>query len=244
MRIALIGYGKMGQMIESIALERGHEIVLKISIDNTADFTKEAVQRADVAIEFTTPHSAFANVTQCLQWGVPVVSGSTGWNDRLDEAKQMCVENGGAFLHASNFSIGVNIFFEVNKLLARLMATHPEYEASLKEIHHTAKLDAPSGTAVTLAEQVLQALPHKKGWTNEPAQNGAELSIISERVDPAPGTHHVKYTSEIDDIEIIHTAHSRKGFALGAVLAAEFVAGKKGVFSMSDVLGLGAANTQ
>lgn len=238
MRIALIGYGKMGQMIESIALERGHEIVLKINIDNTEDFNPSNMHRADVAIEFTSPHSAFSNVSQCLEWGVPVVSGSTGWNDRLEEAKKLCLQKGGSFLHASNFSIGVNIFFEVNKLLARLMAQHPEYEPILKEVHHTAKLDAPSGTAVTLAEQVLQHLPHKKSWVNGAAQKATDLAIISERIDPAPGTHFVTYSSEIDDIEIIHTAHNRKGFALGAVLAAEFVATRKGVFSMSEVLGL------
>jgi 4-hydroxy-tetrahydrodipicolinate reductase len=239
MRIALIGYGKMGQMIEAIAQERGHEIVLKISIDNTADFTQENVQQANVAIEFTSPHSAFANVAQCIEWGVPVVSGSTGWNDQLPEAKDLCLEKGSALLHASNFSIGVNIFFEVNKLLARLMAPHPEYEPSLKEIHHTAKVDAPSGTAVTLAEQVLEILPGKNAWVNGPAQKHSDLSIISERTNPAPGTHYVAYRSDIDDIEIIHTAHNRKGFALGAVLAAEFIATRKGVFTMSEVLGLG-----
>lgn len=238
MRIALIGYGKMGQMIESIAVERGHEIVLKINIDNTEEFTQANLSRADVAIEFTNPHSAFANVTSCLDWGVPVVSGSTGWNDRLSNAKQLSEEKKVGFLHASNFSIGVNIFFELNKQLARLMAKHTAYEVSLKEIHHTAKLDAPSGTAVTLAEGVLENISRKKGWVNDTASNPEQLSIISERVDPAPGTHHVKYSSEIDDIEIIHTAYNRKGFATGAVLAAEFLAGKTGVHTMSDVLGL------
>lgn len=238
MRIALIGYGKMGQMIETIALERGHEIVLKINIDNTDDLNQENLSKADVAIEFTNPHSAFENVTRCIEWGVPVVSGSTGWNDKLPEAKKLCEEKGSALLHASNFSIGVNIFFEINKQLAKLMAGQPEYEPVLKEIHHTAKLDAPSGTAVTLAEQVLENLPRKKGWVNGDASTPEELSIISERIDPAPGTHYVTYRSEIDDIEIIHTAHNRKGFALGAVLAAEFLANKKGVFTMSQVLGL------
>lgn len=238
MRIALIGYGKMGQMIESVAQQRGHEIVLKINIDNTSAFTPENLQKADVAIEFTSPHSAFENVTRCLEWGVPVVSGSTGWNDKLPVAKQLCASKGGAFLHASNFSIGVNIFFEINKLLARLMAPHTEYEPELKEVHHAAKLDAPSGTAVTLAEQVLEHLPRKTKWVNGPAASAEELSILSERVDPAPGTHYVTYRSEIDDIEIVHTAHNRKGFALGAVLAAEYIAGRKGVFTMSEVLGL------
>jgi 4-hydroxy-tetrahydrodipicolinate reductase len=238
MRIALIGYGKMGKMIEEIALERGHEIVLKIHIDNTDEFTQESVSKADVAIEFTGPDSAYENVKKCLDSGVATVSGSTGWNEKLTEIKEYCVQKNGSFLHTSNFSIGVNIFFEVNKLLAKLMNAQPDYEVTLKEIHHTAKLDAPSGTAVTLAEQILSNLTRKKLWVNRDAQNAEELSIISERIDPAPGTHFVKYTSEIDDIEIIHTAHNRKGFALGAVLAAEFIAGKKGVFTMQEVLGL------
>lgn len=238
MKIALIGYGKMGQMIEEIALQRGHQIVLKIHIDNTEEFTRENIAGADVAIEFTAPEVAYQNVLRCLEFDVPVVSGSTGWNDRIAKAKERCLEKDGAFLHASNFSIGVNIFFQVNKLLARLMASQPEYEVTLKEIHHTQKKDAPSGTAVTLAEQVMESVNRKTAWVNEPSQNPAELCIISERIDPAPGTHFVKYTSDIDDIEIIHTAHSRKGFALGAVLAAEFLAGKKGVFGMDDVLEL------
>jgi 4-hydroxy-tetrahydrodipicolinate reductase len=238
MKIALIGYGKMGHMIEEIALQRGHEVVLKINIDNTEDFTAENMAAADVAIEFTAPESAFENVKSCLDFGVPVVSGSTGWNENIPVAREYCLQKGGAFLHASNFSIGVNIFFQVNKLLAKLMASQPGYEVSLKEIHHTQKKDAPSGTAVTLAEQVLANLDRKKTWVNNESTNPEELSIISERIDPAPGTHFVKYTSEVDDIEIIHTAHSRKGFALGAVLAAEFLAGKKGVFTMDDVLNL------
>jgi 4-hydroxy-tetrahydrodipicolinate reductase len=173
-----------------------------------------------------------------LDSGVATVSGSTGWNEKLTEIKEYCLQKNGSFLHTSNFSIGVNIFFEVNKLLAKLMNAQPDYKVTLKEIHHTAKLDAPSGTAVTLAEQILTNLTRKKLWVNRDAQNAEELCIISERIDPAPGTHFVKYTSEIDDIEIIHTAHNRKGFALGAVLAAEFIAGKKGVFTMQEVLGL------
>ncbi len=238
MRIALIGYGKMGKMIEEIALERGHQIVLKINIDNLDDFNNENLSQADVAIEFTSPHSAFNNVVNCIEWNVPVVSGSTGWNNKLDEAKQLCQAKGGSFLHASNFSIGVNIFFQVNQLLAKLMANQESYDVQLKEVHHTQKLDAPSGTAVTLAEQILQNLARKKEWINDLSEAPENLSIISERVDPAPGTHHVKYTSAIDDIEIIHTAHSRKGFALGAVLAAEYISDKKGIFSMKEVLGL------
>lgn len=236
MKIALIGYGKMGQMIEGIALERGHEVVLKIHIENTEDFTQEKIAGVDVAIEFTAPDSAFENVKRCLDFGVPVVSGSTGWNENIATANEYCREKNSAFLHASNFSVGVNIFFQLNRFLARLMAQQPEYEVSLKEVHHTQKKDAPSGTAVTLAEGILEHIGRKTGWVNEPATKPEELSIISERVDPAPGTHYVKYISEVDDIEIIHTAHSRKGFALGAVLAAEFLAGKKGVYSMEDVL--------
>ncbi|RYY67391.1 MAG: 4-hydroxy-tetrahydrodipicolinate reductase [Chitinophagaceae bacterium] len=237
MKIALIGYGKMGQLIDRIAQERGHDVVLRIHLDNRDEFTQENLRQADVAIEFTGPGSAFANVRQCLEWGVPVVSGSTGWNEQLGEAARIATDKGSAFLHASNFSIGVNLFFEVNKLLARLMNGQPQYEVELKEIHHTAKLDAPSGTAVTLAEQVLAALDRKDQWVKETASAATDLVIRSERTDPAPGTHHVRYTSPIDDIEIIHTAHNREGFATGAVQAAEFLAGKKGVFRMSDVLG-------
>jgi len=238
MKIALIGYGKMGHMIEEIALQRGHEIVLKIHIDNKAEFTKENVSNADVAIEFTGPESAFDNVKHCLEYGVPVISGSTGWNTQIDEAKQLCLQVGGSFLHASNFSIGVNIFFQVNKLLARLMASQADYEVSLKEVHHTQKKDAPSGTAVTLAEQVIENIGRKTTWVNHDTTTPEELAIISERTDPAPGTHYVKYSSAIDDIEIIHTAHNRKGFALGAVLAAEFITDKQGIFTMDDVLHL------
>jgi len=228
----------MGQMIEEVATERGHEIMLRINIDNTDDLTKEKLARADVAIEFSGPSSAYNNIKKCLEFGVPVVSGSTGWNNKIQEIKNFTEERKGSFLHTNNFSIGVNIFFEVNKLLARLMATQPSYDVVLKEIHHTAKLDAPSGTAVSLAEQVLHSLPRKTQWINERPQTKKDLYIISERTDPAPGTHFVKYTSPIDDIEIIHTAHNRKGFALGAVLAAEHIWDKTGIFSMQEVLGL------
>ena len=237
MNIALIGYGKMGRMIEETALMRGHTVPLKIDKDNSADFTKENLAAADVAIEFTAPDSAFENVKKCLDFGVPVISGSTGWNQQLDGIKSYCLEKEGAFLHTSNFSIGVNIFFEINSLLARLMSTQPEYDVRLKEIHHTQKLDKPSGTAVTLAEQVLTHLSQKHTWTIEKVSAPDQLLIECERTDPAPGTHHVTYTSEIDDIEIIHTAHNRKGFALGAVLAAEFISRRKGVYTMKDVLG-------
>ncbi|MCG2615667.1 4-hydroxy-tetrahydrodipicolinate reductase [Terrimonas sp. NA20] len=238
MRIALLGYGKMGKAIEEIALQRGHEIVLKVNEENLADFTKDNVSKADVAIEFTNPHSAFDNVKQTLGFGVPVVSGSTGWIERLGEIESFCQQHNGSFLYASNFSVGVNIFFELNKRLASLMAPHTEYEVSMEEIHHTQKKDAPSGTAITLAEHALELLPRKNKWVNDTIPADNELAIISKRIDPAPGTHIVKYTSAIDDIEIIHTAHNRKGFATGAVLAAEFIKDKKGIFSMKEVLGL------
>jgi len=237
MKIALIGYGKMGKAIEGIALQRDHEIVLRVSIDNLEDNTIEKIRKADVAIEFSGPESAFDNISRCLQAGVPVVSGSTGWLDRFEEARALCLQNKGAFLYASNFSVGVNIFFEVNKRLAELMAPHPGYNVSLTEVHHTEKRDAPSGTAITLAEQVLQQIGRKKQWINHSSDNQDDLVIISDRVDPAPGTHKVLYSSAIDEIEIIHTAHNRQGFATGAVLAAEFLRDKKGVFGMKDVLG-------
>lgn len=237
MKIALIGYGKMGKAIEEIALKRGHEIVLRVSIDNLEDNTLENIRAADVAIEFTGPESAFDNIILCMQAGVPVVCGSTGWLDKAEEVRQFCLKEGKAFLYASNFSVGVNIFFELNKRLAGLMASHTDYNVSLVEIHHTEKRDAPSGTAITLAEQILEKIPRKKEWVNHNSNILDELEIISKRIDPAPGMHKVLYSSAIDDIEIIHTAHNRQGFATGAVLAAEFIRNKKGIFSMKDVLG-------
>ena len=216
---------------------RGHEIVLKVSIENLEDNTVEKIGMADVAIEFTGPESAFDNIVRCMQAGVGVVCGSTGWLDKFEEVKQLCQKEGKTFLYASNFSVGVNIFFEVNKRLAQLMAFHPDYTVSLAAIHHTQKKDAPSGTAITLAQQILEKIHRKKGWVNHISDNLDELEIISERVDPAPGTHKILYSSAIDDIEIIHTAHNRQGFATGAVLAAEFIHDKKGIFSMQDVLG-------
>jgi len=238
MDIALIGYGKMGQAIEAIAVERGHTIVLKINDENLDDFTKENVTKADVAIEFTSPHSAFNNIKKLIGYGVPVVCGSTGWTERINAINKYCKQQKGSFLYASNFSVGVNLFFELNKKLAKLMAPHTEYNVSMEEIHHTQKKDAPSGTAITLAEQLLKRSNQKTKWVNQESSNASELSILSKREDPAPGTHSVKYSSPIDDIEIIHTANNRKGFALGAVLAAEFIKDKKGVFSMKEVLGL------
>jgi len=237
MKIALIGYGKMGHAIEEVAVQKGHEVILRIGIENTDDFTIDAVKSADVAIEFTGPHSAKENIKKCLNAGVPVVCGSTGWLADYDGVLTYCKEKNGAFLYASNFSIGVNLFFELNTYLAKLMIPHPEYEVMLEEIHHTQKRDAPSGTAITLAEQVLRHISQKKQWVNHISDNKEDLEIISERIDPAPGTHKIKYSSAIDDIEIIHTAHNRKGFAGGALLAAEFVYGKKGIFTMKDVLG-------
>lgn len=236
MKIALIGYGKMGKAIEEIAVAKGHEVVLKITVDNTEDFIKENIQMADVAIEFTGPESAPDNICKCIEAGIPVVSGSTGWLKDWNNVAAFINENNGGFLYASNFSIGVNLFFELNKYLAKLMASYEDYEVSLEEIHHTQKKDAPSGTAITLAEQVLQEIKTKRRWVNEPTANSEDLLIVSKRVDPAPGTHIIKYSSAIDDIEIVHTAHNRKGFAGGAVLAAEFMKDKKGIYTMQDVL--------
>ncbi len=228
----------MGQAIEKIAVVKGHEIVLKISIDNLEDNTIANIQQADVAIEFTGPESAYDNVIRCIEAGVPLVCGSTGWLNKYDEVTALVKEKNGTLLYASNFSIGVNIFFELNRKLAELMAPHADYDVSMVEIHHTQKLDAPSGTAITLAEQVMEKISRKQSWVNDTTENPVELSILSERIDPAPGTHKIKYSSPIDDIEIIHTAHNRTGFASGAVLAAEYIAGKKGIFSMKEVLGL------
>ena len=258
MNIALIGYGKMGKMIETIAEERGHKIVLKIDIDNREDFTRENLEKAQVAIEFTKPETAFDNVCRCIRYRIPVISGSTGWYDRLEDAKRLCKEMDGSMLCASNFSIGVNIFFEINQQLARLMNRFPDYSVEIEETHHTQKLDAPSGTAITLAEGVIEKIPRIKKWELQQQHVGAKhvlplpttptthatpttpttpiLPIRAIRKDDVPGTHQVRYSSEIDDIEIIHTAHSRKGFALGAVLAAEFIYDKKGIFSMKDLL--------
>jgi 4-hydroxy-tetrahydrodipicolinate reductase len=238
MKIALIGYGKMGKAIEEVALQRGHQVVLKIDETNLAEFTKENLSKADVAIEFTGPHSALNNVKTVITAGIPLVCGSTGWTEKIEEINALVTEKNGSFLYASNFSVGVNIFFEVNKKLAALMAPHSDYEVILEETHHTQKKDAPSGTAITLAEQILEEVKRKKQWVNDLSDKPEDLEIISQRADPAPGTHSIKYSSAIDDIEIIHTAHNRKGFAFGAVLAAEYIKDKKGIFSMKDVLGL------
>lgn len=238
MNIGLIGYGKMGKAIEEIALQRGHIIAFTIDVNNQSDLNTNNLIKADVAIEFTGPKTAYRNVLTCMQAGTPLVCGSTGWLQHLKEAQEACTENNTALLVSSNFSIGVTIFFEINKRLAQLMEKQSNYKIELEEVHHTQKLDAPSGTAITLAEQVLEKISRKKKWINQSSQLPEELPIISKRIDPVPGTHIVSYKSEIDDIEIIHTAHNRKGFATGAVLAAEFLAGKKGIFTINDVLGL------
>jgi 4-hydroxy-tetrahydrodipicolinate reductase len=238
MNIALLGYGKMGRIIETVAQGRGHQIILRIDLDNAADLNAENISKADVAIEFSGPHGAFGNLQKCMDFGIPVVSGSTGWLDQYPAIKKMCNDKNGSFLYASNFSVGVNIFFEINKRLAQLMATQPEYDVTITEIHHTQKKDAPSGTAITIAEQILAAVPRKHRWVNHISDNIAELEIISERTDPHPGLHKVNYQSAIDEIEIIHNAHNRNGFALGAVMAAEYIKDKKGIFTMKEVLGL------
>lgn len=239
MNIALVGYGKMGRAIEEVAVRRGHQIILKIGSSNRTDLNIDGLRQADVAIEFTHPGAAPDNVAIIMQCGVPVVSGTTGWNEALPAAAEVCRVTGTAFLHASNFSIGVNIFFEVNKLLARLMNRQGAYDVTIEETHHTEKKDAPSGTAITLAGQILEELERKDRWTLKAnAATNKDLAIESFRVEGVPGTHKVSYHSPIDTIDIIHTAHSREGFALGAVLAAEFIAGRQGVFTMEDVLGI------
>lgn len=233
MKIALLGYGRMGKAIEIIAKNRGHEIVAKIDKDNPND----AIDHADVAINFSVPSAAVSNITNSLKQRVPIVCGTTGWLEHQSEIEQLCYKNNGAFLYASNFSLGVNIFFALNEKLAQMMEQHTQYKASLEEIHHTEKLDAPSGTAITLAEGIL---PHtaQQSWklTEEASEN--DLAITAKREPHIPGTHTVTYNSDIDVISIEHIAHNRDGFALGAVLAAEWIVGKSGVFSMKDVLNI------
>ncbi len=238
MKIALIGYGKMGKAIEAIALKNGDEIVLKIASSNKELLVSDNLKQADVAIEFTNPHNAVENIKKCLNADVPVVCGSTGWLQQWNEVIDYCTQKNGCFLYASNFSIGVNIFFEVNKHLASLMNNHDEYDVNIEEIHHTQKKDAPSGTAITIAEQIMQKITSKKEWVNKETGDTNQLQIISKRIDDVPGTHKVLYHSSADDIEIIHTAHNRTGFAAGALEAAKFIIGKKGIFGMNDVLGL------
>jgi 4-hydroxy-tetrahydrodipicolinate reductase len=230
MKIALLGYGKMGKTIEKIALERGHEIVLKIS-ENIEDHD---LSKADVAIDFSIPTAASNNITTCCKNRLPVISGTTGWLKDYDTAVNVCKEEDSAFLYASNFSIGVNLFFELNKKLAKLIDPFKEYSVEIEEIHHTQKLDAPSGTAISLAEQIISNSRHS-GWNLDGAGEN-EIPIVAKRIEDVPGTHIISYKSRVDTIEIKHTAHSREGFALGAVIAAEWIKDKKGVFTMKDVL--------
>jgi len=238
MKIALIGYGKMGKAIEAIAIERGHQIILKFDSSNIEELSTTSLREADVAIEFTHPLSAVKHLKICFNAGIPVVCGSTGWLNQWEEVIQYLNEMQGSLLYASNFSIGVNIFFEINKLLARLMNTQADYNVNIEEVHHTEKKDAPSGTAITLANDILSSIERKENWIAGAEIQSTDLSIISKRIDPAPGTHIIKYQSSIDSIEITHTAHNRKGFASGAVLAAEFMQSKKGLYNMKDVLNL------
>ena len=238
MKIALLGYGKMGREIEKIAIERGHEIVATIDKDNYDDIQSEAFRSAQAVIEFSTPETAFDNIISCLSLGIPVVSGTTGWLNRFDEAKKICDEKQGAFFYASNYSLGVNIFFHINRELARIMDKFTDYNVGMEEIHHTQKKDAPSGTAITLANDIVKQIARKSKWVDGDEANDNEVGIKSIREGNVPGTHTVTYNSDVDTITITHEAKSRKGFALGAVIAAEFIAGKKGIYTMSDVLGV------
>ncbi len=236
MKIALIGYGKMGKEIEQILIARGHTIPLIIDLNNTNDLDTAHLQKVDVAIEFTTPSTAYGNVVKCLEEGVPVVCGTTAWLDKLPEVEQLCKEKNGAFFYASNYSIGVNIFFEINRRLAQLMNRFGEYDVTIEETHHTQKKDAPSGTAVTLAEGVLENLDRKQKWVCGTTTVPEELEVVAIRRSVVPGTHTVTYESDVDALSITHMAKSRRGFALGAVLAAEFLHGKTGIFSMKDLM--------
>lgn len=236
MNIGLIGYGQMGKEIEKVAISRGHSVNLIIDKDNIQDLNDKNLANVDVVIEFSRPESAVANYLTCFKSGKPVVSGTTGWLDKMDKVVDSCNKNGAAFFYASNFSLGVNLFFELNKQLAKLMSQFSEYNVSMNEIHHTKKLDAPSGTGITLAEGVIEAYPELKSWKNDKEVNDGELALTSERIGEVPGTHEVFYDSEVDNITIRHEAKSRQGFVLGAVLAAEFLNGKKGIFGMNDLL--------
>ncbi len=233
MNIALLGYGRMGKSIEAIALNRNHNITIKATSSTTTfDFSE-----TDVAIDFSIPSTAVNNIKRAIDAGIPVISGTTGWLEHYDEVLEYCKSNNGTFLYASNFSLGVNIFFEINARLSQLMASVEGYSTEIEEIHHTQKLDAPSGTAITLAEQIIKNTNYK-GWTLD-KPNSDELHIEAKRIPEVPGTHEITYNSEIDSISIKHTAHSRQGFALGAVIAAEWIKDKKGIFSMKDVLNIG-----
>ena len=236
MKIALLGYGKMGKVIERIALERGHEIVLRKSSQDTF----KGLEKADVAIDFSVPSSAVSNISTCFATNIPVVSGTTGWLEQYDEMVALCQDKKGAFIYGSNFSLGVNIFFELNNYLAKMMANLEQYKVSMEEIHHTQKLDAPSGTAISLANGIIENSNYET-WTMEKAKE-SEIHIEAKRIENIPGTHSIFYDSEVDQIEIKHTAHNREGFALGSVIAAEWLVGKTGVFTMKDVLSLNNLN--
>lgn len=235
MNIALLGYGKMGKEIETIALQRGHSIVLKVDESNALSFTNEELKKADVAIEFSTPQTVIANIKKCFDAQVPIVVGTTGWYDSFKEIETECKQKNTALFHATNFSLGVNLFFKVNSYLAELMNKYDSYNVEMEEIHHIHKLDKPSGTAISLANQVLDKIDRKKNWSI--TDNNSETLFIKDiREGEVPGTHIIKYTSSVDDIEIMHKAHNRKGFALGAVIAAEYIKGKKGIFTMNDLI--------
>lgn len=236
MNIALIGYGKMGHEIEKIALKRGHNIVSIIDMNNLEEFNSPAFKSADVAIEFSTPDSAIQNYRKCFEVGVAVVAGTTGWLEHLDEVKRACAEQGKTFFYASNYSLGVNIFFALNKYLAKIMNNYPSYEVKMEEVHHVHKLDAPSGTAITLAEDLIKEVDRKERWSLEVEEKQTDLPIHCIREGEVPGIHEIIYESEADIISIKHDAKSRVGFALGAVLAAEFTNGKKGFLGMGDML--------
>jgi 4-hydroxy-tetrahydrodipicolinate reductase len=242
MKIALIGYGKMGKLLERFAQERGHEICITIDADNASDIRSERFKEADVAIEFSVPHAALEHIYDAFEADVPIVVGTTGWYDELAAVEQKCRAGNNTLLYASNFSVGVNVFFYVNKVLAKLMNRYPQYDVQVEEIHHTQKLDAPSGTAITIAEGILDGLERKNTWVNEVIgqqddviTKPNELLIESHRIEEVPGTHTVIYSSEVDELEFKHTAHSRAGFALGAILAAEWLHGKKGFYSIQDM---------
>jgi len=239
MNVALFGYGKMGKEIEMILLERGHVVTLKVSSKD--DLESLDFSDVDVVIEFSNPHSAEKNITFCLKHNLPVIIGTTGWYHNFEKLSELCHLNKGAMLHATNFSLGVNLFFALNTQLAKLMNNHPSYKCLVKEIHHTEKVDAPSGTGISIAEQIIKELESLSQWENvSPSQlvNQNSLSLESERLPNVPGTHEIIYENEIDKIEISHTAHSRKGFALGSIIAAEWIKGKTGVFTMNNVLNL------
>ncbi len=237
MKIAILGYGKMGREVERTARERNHEISLIIDISNTPDLTEKNLSAVDVAIDFSTPDSAYQNILTCFQTNTPIVCGTTGWLDKFDKVKNMCKEKGHAFFYASNFSLGVNIFFNLNKYLARIMNNFNEYDCSVEEIHHIHKLDAPSGTAITLSRDLIDLIDRKSRWELNQASDNESIKITAIREDEVPGTHIIAYDSAVDSIEIKHVSKNRKGLALGAVLAAEFLCGKKGYYTMSDLLG-------